>query len=519
MAAGWRCQPVRDPTDDGTALRREKPAPSRDIIGLQIDGSYSSAGDSVIVSADVRADGVAVEGAEVEWRSDRDGLLASGSTNEWGYVQKTVAPLSRGTHRIILTATDGDNVFFRDTTTLHNVLPARVRITRADRSPDGIALEWTPSSEPGFVRYELHRWVDDDAYGDSVVLANFADRDMTATYDDLPPIVGQAHYAVTVVIEDDLAAASPTATVQEPCGPVFAWYPYDAVIHPTEPFIYISERYNFHGQSRLVAVNYLTWETFGSVQYDHNLNFLEIADSGMGLELYVAHADSGLSVLDPLTLQEIDRVDTSYASVYSAVSDGLGHLWLSVGAGPNLRCYTRDGLEQLSSGGAYGLRLRMVPGKLEMIGAYTTASPPRLQHVSFATDGSINAISYCPNPHGVSPYCLRVAPTGDYLLTNDWAYEPTPAATVIGQLPAPNDRYYDFAFEDDGATIYAAERQVAAAAIIAYPSLARTGAIPLCGYPLKLFRSGEYLVALCRTQPMDGGTTFAVDVARLAGGM
>ncbi len=487
-------------------------------LSRPIDGSYSSVSDSITLSAYVLTDEGRVEGAAVSWRSDRDGLLASGRTDEQGYVEKTVPPLTRGTHQISLTATVASIVTIHDTATLHNILPARVQITDAERSADGIALAWTTSGEAGFAHYALRRWVDAEGYDESVLLAVFDDPATTAASDDLPPIVEAAHYAVEVVLEDGLAAESPTATVDQPCGPVFAWYPYDAVIHPTEPYIYISERYNFFATSRLVAVNYLTWETFGSVNYDHQLNFMDLADNGMGLELYVAHADSGLSVLDPLTLAEIERLDTGYAGVYSSASDGLGHVWITADVQPSVRCYDRNGWQLLSSAGYHGLRLRKVPGALELLGVQTSVFPPSMEHIAFAADGSITALSYCPNPYGVSPYCLRIDPTGGYLLTNDWAYEPGPELTVIGQLPAPDDRYYDFAFDDDGATIYAAERETPAAAVIAYPALTRTGSIPLCGYPLKLFRQDQYLIAICRTKDTDGGTIFAVDVARVSPG-
>ena len=197
-------------------------------------------------------------------------------------------------------------------------------------------------------------------------------------------------------------------------------------------------------------------------------------------------------------------------------SGGLGHVGVSFPAGDeHVRCYDRATWSVISQGGHHGLRLRHVPGSLELLGIQTSVNPPSMEHVAFDAAGQITAMSYCPRPYGVSPYCMRVDPTGSYLLTNEWAYEPGPDATVIGALPAPDDRYHDFAFSSDGSVIYAAERQVAAAAVIAYPAMTRTGEIPLCGYPMKLFRQGEYLIALVRTQPHDGGTTFAVDVVRL----
>ncbi len=455
----------------------------------------------------------------VIWASDLDGELGRGHPDADGRAAITIPVLSRGEHVISLVVDFGSLPRECDRVTLSHTLPARVTISSATVAVDGVSLAWTASAEPTFARYEVRRWIGDGAPDAGELVASRTDPAATTAVDSLPPLAEAVRYAVSVVIENGLAAASRPVTVQRPNGPVLGFDPYDAAIHPTEPIVYILDR-SLNG-SRLVAINYATKEVVGDRTFDCFLQYMDVCDNGLGVEVYVSRYDDGISVLDARTLAEIVHVPMGHPTA-AVAADGLGHVFVSLGgtdhSEPPVRSYARGSWTQISAGGTERwMRLEHVPGKTELVGVAMATSPARLFHYLCDADGQILAQQSLSPPTGA--YCsatiLRVDPAGSRFYTHIWGSVYAADATMahLGQLPHPAGAYNDFAHRADGAVVFVAHSPDAAALTLDPTTLIVTGRIAMRGYPRKLFADGAFLIGVSR--PEMSSVAVCVDVIRL----
>lgn len=504
-------------SDGGNGTTPPPPDGDRDARIVMAPASPTSVSDTLRFVARVTDPLRPVTDDLVTWVSDRDGVLGRGHPGADGRASITIPVLSRGEHEITLLVDFGSLPRECDRVALSHILPARVVIVGATVGADGVSLSWTASDEPTFARYEVRRYTGDGASGE--LIASRTDRATTTAVDSLPPLAEEVSYAVSVVIEGDLAAASRPVTVPRPNGPVLGFDPFDAAIHPTAPIVYILDR--SFVRSRLVAVNYATKEVVGDRTFDCFLQYMDVAENGFGVEVYVSRYDDGISVLDALTLAEIVHVPMGLPTA-SVVADGLGHVFVSLGgndpAEPPLRSYERGTWTQIGAGGTERwMRLERVPGKTELVGVAMASTPARLYHYLCDGDGRILAQHSASPPTGA--YCsatiLRVDPAGSRFYTHIWGSVYAADATLahVGQLPHPAGTYRDFAHRADGAVVFVAHSLDAAALTLDPATLTPTGRIAMRGYPQKLFTDGAYLIGVSR--PGMSAVSVCVDAIRI----
>ncbi len=499
-----------DPTGPGSASHITIFQPNTDEV-------WTSVSDTLTLQATVSNENDFVAGATVQWLSDRDGFLGTVTTADRGVATLVVPPLSRGTH--LVTAAVSNGLLVTDAVVIHNILPVRAILDLPTASIDGVALRWSRSHEPDFASYEVRRWVDDedDTAGEQVRLIHTID-DTTAV-DALPPLAENVHYAVTVTIEGDLAADSRPRTVARPNGAIMPFLPYDAAHHPTEPIVYLLDR--AEPASRIVAMNYLTRETVADRTLDHGFaQYLDVADNGFGVEVYIARYDDGISVLDGATLEEKEHVTMGHG-IASVAADGLGHVYVSLGTGtwsvPTVRSYDRATWTVTSENGHYDwTRLECVPGG-GLVEITMAISPPSRAHYVCDVDGRILDRDGWSSPTGGYVYhkILGLAPTGEYYVTHAWGsvYAADETGAYLGNLPRGTYSFNHFAFSGDGALIFAAPTDSRYALTYNFPALTGAAGLDLRGYPWRLFVHGEFLVAVSR--PEMTAERVGLDVVRI----
>ena len=501
--------------------------PAVDLSDLRVviyepmqDEITTSTGDIVSLAALISDETALRAGVDVRWASDQAGVLGTVASDDQGRAQLAVAGLPRGDHVITATVVDGAVTGASDQVLVHHVLPARVTILAADVSLDGVALRWSANREDAFAYYDVRRWTDDQTYDQSErvqVVTGAAD---TTLVDPRPPLAETVHYAVTVIDADDLASPSAPADLVRPNGPILPFLPWDVPLHPTEPIVYVLERAS--PVSRLVAMNYLTREVIADVSLDGGFAYyMEVADAGQGVEVYVPRSDDGFVVLDPLTLAGIAHVQVGYGATSVAVGDG-GLVYVSMATGswgvPPTRCYDRATWQVLDEDGHYwSTRLEAVPGGDVLLEVAMSISSNTPGLYTLDTDGTFLDWDIPQLPYGVYVYhgAFRVDPTGRYCVTHYWGSVFTADAAFdhVGNLPRDAASYYDFAFGDDGGVIHVADSTARHARSFLYPSLAPTTGYSLRGYPVKLRRAGEYLVALSKPEP--NADAVGLDVVRI----
>lgn len=460
----------------------------------------TSVSDSLLFA--VRIDGADVADARVEIRSDLDGVIAAGQSDAAGLFTALVPPLSRGVHAVGLWVGTGPSPALYDSVTVENILPVRPLLIDPVIIEEGVALFWYWNDDPEFVRYEVRRWVDDEDYDDSEIIETITEESTTDTVDLLPPLVQNAHYAVTVVVAGDLAAPSAPATVFQPAGPVLDFAPWDAARHPSASIIYLLDR--DPNDSRLVAVDYLAKRIVADRTFTHAVQYFDVADNGLGVEVYISRSDDGISVLDPLTLADIVEVPMGYGTM-SVAADGQGHVYVSIGTGawspPPLRSYDRATWNLLDEAGHYDwVRLECIPGRDELMEAGSNGQ----YHITTDGAGQFTAHEYLEGAPGAyqDETVLRIDPTGSYYVTHIWGsiYTADAAGTWLGNLPLPSGRYNDFAFTDDGADIFCSLSTATEIPVFNAANQARTGTVDLRGYSWWVFNDGTRLVSVSRPE-------------------
>lgn len=290
--------------------------------------------------------------------------------------------------------------------------------------------------------------------------------------------------------------------------------------HPELPLIYVLDRTLI--TSRLVAMNYEDLTVVADRTFDHGFcQYLDVGDAGQGPRVYVSRLDDGISVLDPLTLELVEHVTMGHGTGSVAVMDD-GQVAVSLGIGSfgivPTRILQAGTWQELGGGGHYDwTHLEYVPGTSSLIEVGMGTSPATLSQYDWDPGSGELTWNYIDVPAGGFIYhkIFRVDPTGTYFVTHAYGsvYEATADGTYVGNLPRGEDYLYDYAFSPDGSVIHAAVSNRKHVRSFTYPGLTPTTGAALRGYPSRLVRVGDLLVALSR--PEVDAEQVGLDVVRV----
>ncbi len=477
-------------------------APEITVI-LPAEPAEFTEGEDITFSADVKDDDSPNQDITVVWESNLDGVLNTGSPDINGNVTFTTNSLSRGVHRITVTAEDSDGYSSSVTIEVSTLAPAAVTLLEAVKDNGKVNLAWTEYTNADFLKYEVYRSYGDCTEQNKELLGTISDKATTSFTDEFPPFEFQVCYFIRVTNNEHNSRNSNQMIVDSPSGHIFNFVPYDMLKHPTESYVYLIDR----GGQKLIKYDYSTMEVVNETGLQGNVGYCDIGDNGFGVEIYVPSDDGRIYVYSADDLSQTTSINTGLRTT-SVVVNGLGYVIAAVIPSPwweqPVRTYKRsNGIPIDGNGDNEGDRLRMIPTKNEIISISTSVSPTDMEYFKIGSSGNIE-IHQDDQYHGdypLDPRIFRISDDGTYSITSGYGavYLANSSMEYKGQLQHGTLKFSDFAFSDDGSIIYAATSNRKSIQIGHYPSLIRDDEILTKGIPVFIVRDGERIISLSKS--------------------
>jgi hypothetical protein len=483
-------------------------APEIKMILPALPAAFSP-NDQINFSVDIIDQDTSPNDITVKWESSLDGVFHTSSPDSKGNIAFNKA-LSKGQHNITVTATDKDKYSSTYTFVLSTTAPKPVTLTSADKKGPNIALIWTKYAGDDFKSYEIYRSEEENS-SQEVLVATVNNINTVTFVDSLAPFATQVFYYLRAVTATETSRSSNSIKVDNPAGAVFLFNPEDVVMHPTQNVFYAVDK----GAGKLRVINIDTFSEIANVSLQGTPGFIDIGDNGFGIEVYVPSSDGWIYVYDADKLTLKKSINTGL-STPCVVTNGSGYLAASVMPSPwweqPVRTYSRStGINIGGDGGFDGDRLRFVPGQQKIISISRSVSPTDMEYFELNSKGEIT-LHMDDTQHGSYPLnasIFRISKSGDYVVTGGEGavYLTTRAMEYKGMIQRGSLMFSDFAFSDDGKTIYAATQNRKSIQIAHYPQLTRDNEILLRGTPKFVFyRSGRlYTVSMVSEAPYKFG--------------
>ncbi|WP_397446139.1 hypothetical protein [Polaribacter sp. R77954] len=476
-------------------------APNIEIILPSIPAEFSE-GENINFSAVVQDSDTSNEAIQVTWASDLDGELNSNSPDASGNTSFTTNALSRGIHNITLTAKDEDGYTSSRTIEVSTLAPNSITLLSAVKNQGKIDLEWEKYSNSDFLKYEVYRTNADCNLENSQLLTTITNSETTSFIDELAPFEFKVCYYVKIINSENNSRNSNTIGVDLPSGYIFDFIPYDMVKHPTENFIYLLDQPG----KRLLKFDYVDLKLVKEINLQGTIGFIDAGDNGFGAEIYAPSDDGWVYVYDANDLSLKTSISTGLANA-SVVVNGMGHVIVSMAPSPwwerPVRTFLRsNGLYIDGNGDFERDRLKMIPGKNEMISISTSVSPVDMEYFKLSSSGTIDIHkddSY-HGDHPLDPRIFRISNDGRYVVTSSQGavYLANDSMEYKGQIQRGSLIFSDFAFSNDGTIIYAATSNRKSIQIGSYPSLLRNNEILTKGFPHFILRDGNQIISLSK---------------------
>lgn len=477
-------------------------APSIQIILPETYAEFSE-GEEITFSADVFDDETSYQDLKIDWESSLDGELNTNSPDMNGNVIFTTNTLSRGTHQITITAEDSDGYSSSASIEISTLSPSAITLLEPIKNEGKVLLEWTEYSNSDFLKYEIYRTDGNCSEQNQILVGTVSEKGTLNFTDEFPPLEFQVCYFIKVTNNVNNSRKSNQETVDTPSGHIFNFEAYDMLKHPTEDYIYLIDQ---AGQ-KLIKFDYLNLEVVSETNLQGTIGYCDIGDNGFGVEIYAPSDDGWIYVYSADDLSETTSINTGLKTA-SVVVNGLGHVIVSVEPSPwweqPVRTYSRDSGIHIDGNGDHERdRLRMIPGKNEVISITTSVSPVDMEYFKIGSTGEIE-IHQDDQYHSdfpLNPRIFRVSDDGTYSITSkDGAvYLANTSMEYKGQLQHGSLQFSDFAFSDDGTIIYAATSNRKSIQIGHYPSLTRDDEILTKGFPIFIIRDGERIISLSKS--------------------
>jgi hypothetical protein len=475
---------------------------------LPATGASFSDGMEVTFSADITDADSPAGSLLVLWESSLDGVLSTGAPGSNGNITFK-KKLSKGLHTITVTATDSDKYSSKVEFLLSTQAPKAVVLESVTKDAAGdIELKWSKYPDNDFQSYEVYR-SHLPASPNATLVSTITDVNKRSYIDDSFGFVDQVYYSVRIVTKQSDGRNSNELGMEKPAGEIFSINPYDAVIHPTENKLYVIDR----EAKKLFLINLETFEQINTISLSGVPGKMDVGNNGMGVEIYIPSSDGWVYCYDAETLNQKKSVNAGYYAS-SVTSNNNGYLAVAMNnqwTRP-VAVFNRVSGMEISAwafGALYGgAILRMVPKTNNIIAISTAISPIDMDFLSLDSKGNI--LSQVDDlQHGeypLDPHVFRIAPSGEYTVTGreGAVYSTSSAMEYKGQIQRGSLEFSDFAFSENGNTIFGATSNRKSVQIISYPSLSRSEEKLLRGYPVFIFRKNSTLYTVCRVDEGNG---------------
>jgi hypothetical protein len=489
-------------------------SPEIKLVLPALPASFSKE-ENITFSADISDQDSAPKDITVKWESNLDGVINTSSPNQNGNVSFSKT-LSKGLHKITVTATDKDKYTGTFSFDLSTLAPKPVELVSATKQESGISLLWKKYTGDDFKSYEIYRGLELNSSNNTLV-ATVNDLNTTVFADSMAPFTPEVFYFIKVVTKEENWSNSNSVKVENPAGAVFFFSPADVVMHPTLNRLYFVDK----GANKLRVIDLDKSSEIASVSLQGTPGYIDIGDNGLGMEVYVPSSDGWIYAYDADKLSQKKSISTGLPTP-CVVTNGHGYVAASVTPSPwwegPVRTYSRaTGINISGDGGFEGDRLRFVPGQEKIISISRSVSPTDMEYFELNKKGEI-LVHKDDTQHGSYPLdanIFRISGSGEYVVTGaeGAVYLAAESMEYKGQIQRGSLMYSDFAFSEDSKTIYAATQNRKSIQIARYPQLTRDNEILLRGIPKFVFyRAGKLIVV---SLVNDSSTSFGIEIIKV----
>lgn len=457
--------------------------------------------EKVVFSLNVKDNDSQPNDINVTLSSNLDGKLLETHPDASNNIKFETSTLSRGMHIITVTATDKDKYSTSRTIEVSTMAPGNIVLESAIASSGNVQLNWQKYTLSDFKKYEVIRSLGKDVEGE--VIASFNSADSVTYLDKLPPISSEVYYYIRVSNTQDYNRNSNKIKVAEPAGKIYYYSITDAVHHPSQPIVYIVD----NASQKLRAINYKTQTEINSVSIDASVGKIDIGNNGYGLEIYVPNSNGFIKVYNANSLNLVTSINTGLATK-CVITNSHGYLVASVMPSPwweqPIRTYARStGINISGDGDFEGDYMRFIPNSDKIITISTSVSPIDMEYLELDNKGKIllhKDDSY-HGDHPLDPNIFRISSNGEFVITSNVGaiYSASGSMIYKGMVDRGTLYFSDFAFSNNGNTIYAGTSNRASLQIIKYPELTRDNEILLKGYPKFLFNFNGEIISISKT--------------------
>ncbi|MEM1319395.1 MAG: hypothetical protein AAGG75_04015 [Bacteroidota bacterium] len=474
-------------------------SPDIELISPIFNAAFSE-GEEIVFSARITDDITAPQNIKVTWTSDIDGVINTDAPAVDGSVAFSFSGLSRANHSITLAAEDENGNRSEALLLINTFFPSPITLLGPIKDNGKVILNWTYEGT-GFQSYEVYR-MNGDCGTFQELIGTITDAATKTFTDRSPPIEYQVCYFVKITNQEGFSRNSNPQTVETPGGQVFNFEAFDVLQHPTQKFIYLLDR----GGQRLIKYDYEKQEVATEVPLQGSANHCTIGNNGFGMEVYVPTEDGWVYAYnaDNLTLNTTINVGIYIRSV---AVDEMGRVIVSTRPSPwwemPFRVFDRANGQMLDGGGQYDNTLvRKLGNTNEFVTITNGQSPPDMEYYKLDNNGRILQHEM-DNQHGSYPLdgqIFRVSSAGFSITSRFGAvYLANSSMEYKGQLQRGDSEFTEFAFSEDGQTIYAATQNERSIQVYSYPSLIRSTTYTTRGFPVFVFKAGNQLIVLSKS--------------------
>jgi hypothetical protein len=330
------------------------------------------------------------------------------------------------------------------------------------------------------------------------------------------PYARDINYYIAVLNSDNqLFPPTTSVSYQRPNSLVYG-EPTDVLFSKQQQSVYITERY------RITKIDYHTGRQTVSKAFPTGIGFCSLGAYNGEEELYVPTSSGWLQIVDPGTLELKDKIYVAGFEVASvAVANDkllVGSSDMAVGYNNCIKVYDRATKSLVSRAGFWD-RTRVLllnSSTMEFIDLSVNLMPIELSYYQFNANGSLLSQKR-DNYHGDYPMdanIVRAFPDGSRFITSS-SGTIFNKSLVFDRYIKQYGSYTDFAFNNNGSVIYAADRNGKKIQAISYPGLSITGSYTTVSFPYKIFRDENTLVCVGKSAAAQLNTYLVVEKINL----
>jgi hypothetical protein len=368
-----------------------------------------------------------------------------------------------------------------------------------------IVLSWNKYVGSNFKQYMLTRqatYLKGDQFKQNYdTVFTSSDAKETSFTENKMPLATDLSYFLIVQTDPNAPGPYPPRVTYTRPNSLLYCNPTDVLFSKSLNKLYIIE------QKKINIVDYTNGRPVLTKEFPAGIGYCDMATYNGSNELYVPGNDGWLNILDATTLELKDHIYVAGYTIGSVLARN-GILYVSssdqsLGAfSNNMKIYDRATKALVSRVGSY------YPSKLmafdntnvEMIEMPLNIYPNDPSYYQFTPDGIMLNSKGAPSQSSyyMGTNIVRSFPNGDRFITSNFGTVIN-KSLVFERYLKQYGFYADFAFNNNGSVIYAADAQLKRIDVINYPAYTNTGSYSTKLYPYKLFRNDNMLISVSKS--------------------